>query len=189
MPIKHIDNKADAAKMDLDPFFDGTAVREVKKLFEKGNKYKTCKKILDTLEKAKETIYILPAKEVGTVFMNHNNVATVNLSQDVSLASGNEVVKVDPLILVFHELGHAAQWVTRKQWFEESMRKSEQANEKFYKEIEDDNLKQYEYPLCKEMSQPQRFRYEYFVSASEALRQIKAAKTIQTAVRGKLLGK
>ena len=67
---------------------------------------------------------------------------------------------VTPTILLFHELGHAAQWITRRAWFMESSAKSNRAKEPYFVEIEKDNLERHERPMCIELGHPCRWHYD-----------------------------
>lgn len=63
-------------------------------------------------------------------------------------------------IQLFHELGHVAQWITRRDWFLENKAASDLAGEPYYVAIEKDNLERYERPMCIEMGVPFRLCYD-----------------------------
>ncbi len=93
-------------------------------------------------------------------------------------------------ILLFHELGHAVQWIQDRGWCERQM--SVRSRGGFNEVIERDNLVRHEWPLCKELGHPTRMRYtDMFDSPAEAKERFdtttQAATIIQSAVRGFLV--
>ncbi len=71
-----------------------------------------------------------------------------------------EPAPMKPTVLLFHELGHAAQWITRRDWFMQSKAASDAAREDYYVEIEKDNLERHERPMCMELGVPCRWHYD-----------------------------
>lgn len=67
-----------------------------------------------------------------------------------------------PEITLIHELGHAKQYIETPGWFGSRGPNGDVAGSKEVKEIEADNLKRHENPVCKEWGLPQRVNYGDF---------------------------
>jgi hypothetical protein len=93
-------------------------------------------------------------------------------------------VLMRPTVLLFHELGHASQWLTRRGWFDGAS----------LDQIERDNLVRHEQPLCRALGEPIRMHYlDTYDSADKAkerwVQMNAAATTIQRAARAFLARK
>jgi hypothetical protein len=92
-------------------------------------------------------------------------------------------VAMRPTVILFHELGHAVQWLTRRPWFDAAS----------VDDVEADNLVLHEQPLCQALQQPIRMHYlDTYGSAEKAkerwVQMNNAAAVIQRAIRGYLAG-
>jgi hypothetical protein len=71
-------------------------------------------------------------------------------------------VSYPPEITLLHELGHAKQYIENPAWFGSNGPSGQLAGSKETKEIEADNLKRHENPVCKEYGLLQRVNYGDF---------------------------
>jgi hypothetical protein len=92
-------------------------------------------------------------------------------------------------IMLFHELGHAAQWITRRDWFTASTAQSDANRQPYYVEIEKDNLERYERPMCIQLGEPYRWHYDdMFNDAGEAQQRWNKMNTAATTIQAQLRG-
>lgn len=60
-------------------------------------------------------------------------------------------------IVLFHELGHAVQWISRNTWYNAQIEKGMKNG--YFEDLEKENLKDVEWPMCKEMGVDTRRDY------------------------------
>jgi len=112
----------------------------------------------------------------------------------LNLAKGGFLPAQDPQVMkptikLFHELGHAAQWITRRDWFTASTARSDANREPYYVEIEKDNLERHERPMCIQLGQPYRLHYDdVFNDAGEAQQRWNSMNTAATTIQAHLRG-
>ena len=68
-------------------------------------------------------------------------------------------------IVLFHELGHAAQWITKENWYNDERAKGVNASG-YFAAIEEDNLVKNERPICRDLGYPVRESYMSLVDGS-----------------------
>lgn len=151
--------------------------------------------ILAAIAAGAEDIYIIPIVSMtyGSQFDPEIPGAVLNF------ADGGYIASEDPqpmkfTVKLFHELGHAVQWITRRDWFTAKSSRELFRRDGYFREIEADNLVRHEWPLCRQLNLPARMHYEdFFQSREEAFARWEVTSAgairLQSAIRGFLARK
>ncbi|MDA1265810.1 MAG: hypothetical protein O2816_12080 [Planctomycetota bacterium] len=159
-----------------------------------GQQLATGARIIAAIESCPEDILLIPIVSQTHLSQFEPDVPAVVLNcADIVLKNnfipGDDPQQMHHRVLLFHELGHAAQWATRREWFQGSAQRSKAAKEPYHREIEQDNLTRHEVPFSQEMGLPYRRRYEDLCKDAESASarwaeiKIEAATVIQRAWR------
>lgn len=153
-------------------YFDSTAENVVRELVVHGmKKYRTCEQIMKVVGPTQLRIAL--NKDVGNWYDNDTNTVYFDRSDKSlpHLVSGGRDITIPPLVCLFHELGHAKQWLENKVWYESAVQIRDKMGVAY--QVEYDNLQKHEDPLLREMGLPIRKRYEFYVSEARAERIIR----------------
>lgn len=143
---------------------------------QRGKKTTTGAAIIAAIESGDRDVYIVPISSgfIGSQFEPAASAVVYDVMDGPGFLPAEKPSRMSPTVKLFHELGHAAQYATRKEWFEASAAASHKNRQKYFVEIERDNLVRHEWPISKELGEPTRFHYDDIHSTAKA-----AAKSLE----------
>ena len=134
------------------------------------------KTVIDALQAASEKFYVCPTTESTPMFMHKEWCIEHGLDGGIAAWHPNDSIKVpngspgtqDAAVCLLHELGHAHQWLTKREWYTQRVNKikasgfnlSDKGIKSLRDEVENDNIKENETPVAKQLGQGWRDKYD-----------------------------
>lgn len=167
-------NKAMELKMVADGDF------QVAVYHQEGSETKTGTKILQTVGGTTDVIRVSCMKgDYHSCFSkgdgNEHDVI-VRTDQQPFHYVQQQIRRVDWALLLYHEYGHARQYLLKPEWYNKMINVG-------YLPIEMDNLREHEWPLADELKIPRRHDYAEFAESEERAIKLAAASRIRRAWR------